>query len=203
MPDPYKNIDAGWKVKLCDSFNKNTFDWDANPSEDQYGIFNRVIEDGKMIWKAESKSQDGLSSWQYPAGSYTTDFIVTVQSLLISSNPKNACPGINFRNNGSDFYEFLVCNNGFYSVLLYTEQNGWEILISSSWNTAIMNNSYNWLTVSAHGNKFQFFINGQLVDHLADSTLDRGNIGVIIDQSGKQSATYEFDNLLILVPDVY
>jgi hypothetical protein len=98
---------------------------------------------------------------------------------------KGDCGGLVFRADSASFrlYSFEVCQDGTYDVALYTSTSSGKYLISRTTNAAIKTglNQVNVIAVVANSGTIQLYVNNTSVDHLTDSTLTGGEIGVSAD----------------------
>jgi hypothetical protein len=113
--------------------------------------------------------------------------------------------GLVFRLNSDNYYGFYLTTKGMYQVLWHTNtDSGNDTSIdpanssfdSFKFSSAIRQGleQQNTLSVLAQGTSLQFYINGQRVSSVQDSTYSSGTIGVIIgdpkDQTSVTSATF-------------
>jgi len=65
---------------------------------------------------------------------------------------------------------------------------------------AINPGEVNTIEVIAEGNKFDFFINNQLVYEAEDDTLVKGGFGLSVEAIASHEAVFEFDNFTLSEP---
>ncbi|MEP7288792.1 MAG: family 16 glycoside hydrolase [Chloroflexota bacterium] len=193
---------------------------------DEWTVFDgqmasRVV-DGSLRLANESVSDGPFSVLKYEFA----DFDVRVNATRLVTADSYDEIGLLFRHHDpSNFYMFNIRGDGAYRVI--QRKNG-QIEVKSEWHVspAVLQglNVVNQLRVVAHGDHFQFFINGQNLllcpngpgkeqstwngdkclsnngqtsTVLQDSTFQTGNIGVGIRVAGLQVA---FDNIVIYAP---
>jgi hypothetical protein len=111
-----------------------------------------------------------------------SNFAFEVQMTIV----KGDCGGIEFRSNRTTgkSYDFEVCQNGSYKLVLYVNSNGTNVntLISSS-SSAIHTglNASNVIAVVANGSMLDLYVNMQKIASVTDSTYNHGIIGLIAD----------------------
>jgi len=110
---------------------------------------------------------------------------------------KGDCGGLIFRrtdNTGDQLYLFEVCQDGSYSLYLYTTSNS-NVLASGS-PTAIMRglNQSNVLAVVALGNMLVLYVNKQRITSVSDSTYSHGQIALAADAFNNSPTEVAFSN---------
>lgn len=131
-------------------------------------------------------------------GAYSTNFnnfAFSVQMKIAQGD----CGGMLFRADvtNSKFYYWRVCQDGSYSLLLYTSNSGStsKILIPQpTTNITIGLNQSNLLTVVAKGQTFDFYINKQEVDSISDGTYTQGQIGLTAESFGSSPTDVAYTN---------
>jgi serine/threonine protein kinase len=118
------------------------------------------------------------------AGSYPSNYVVEAQLLQASSSRSDF--GIYFRNqpgNAAGIYTFLLHPDGSWSSYVYDNQTGASTQIDSG---GIVANAYSSLTmdVVANGAEFTFYVNGNKVGTVHDTTYLAGTAGIAVEAGG-------------------
>ena len=118
------------------------------------------------------------------AGSYPSNYVIEAQLQQVSSSRSDF--GIYFRNqpgNAAGIYTFLLHPDGSWSSYVYNNQTGAPIQISSGGTVA---NAYSLLTmdVVANGAVFTFYVNGNEVGSVHDTTYQTGTVGIAVEAGG-------------------
>jgi len=188
-----------WNLVLSDQFVGDTNGWTIGDIDDDLYKGSKSITDGKLIWKVEQSK--GFVHWDWPTGfEHPTDFYVSVEIHRISGSTSSACYGLWFRGDGSDYYFYEACDDQTYRVSLHSEQDGWEILLGFETSSAIKPDQTNKLAVLAEGSHFEFYINDQLVNTLDNNRWSSGRVGIMIEMTEGDTATFEFDNFVLRNP---
>ena len=113
-------------------------------------------------------------------GSSYDNFVFEAQMTILQGD----CGGLHFRNGGGDSnaYDFIVCQDGTYSLSPYVGNNQFgSPLLSPSSSSAIQTGlgHTNTLVVVADSNSFTLYVNNESVGTATDSTLIGGTVGVI------------------------
>ncbi len=193
------SVKSNWRTYFCDSFDSIANGWEIGNTSGDLLTGVKSIVNGKLVW--EITKSEGVVSWDWPSktGFNITDFFVSVDVRRVSGPKSSACYGLWFRGSGSNFYIFKICDDQTYRVLL-SEGEDWKTLIEWTDSSAIKPDQWNRLSVIAEGDSFEFYINDQLVDSLTNSQWASGKVGIMIEMSEGDVATYEFDNFIVVKP---
>ena len=96
----------------------------------------------------------------------------------------------------SKFYLFRITQSGAYDFYLYTDDQGTHAKSLLSNSTSLFKqglNQSNTITVVARGGSIYFYINGQYIDGVSNTTLSSGKIGVF-GESNTNSTVVAFSN---------
>ncbi len=116
----------------------------------------------------------------YPCteGSDFSNFTFEVQMTI----SKGDCGGVVFREGpGGKHYYFSVCQDGYYSLILYVDYTGTNAkYLTSNSSLAIHTglNASNLIAVVANGSTLGLYVNRQKIDSVTDSTYSHGTIGL-------------------------
>ena len=118
------------------------------------------------------------------AGSYPSNYVIEAQLQQASSSRSDF--GIYFRNqpgNAAGIYTFLIHADGSWSSYVYDNQTGAPTQIASGGSVA---NAYSPLTmdVVANGADFTFYVNGNKVGGVHDTTYLSGTAGIAVEAGG-------------------
>jgi serine/threonine protein kinase len=118
------------------------------------------------------------------AGSYPSNYVIEAQLQQASSSRSDF--GIYFRNqpgNAAGIYTFLIHPDGSWSSYVYDNQTGTPTQIDSGGAVA---NAYSSLTmdVVANGAEFTFYVNGNKVGSVHDTTYLTGTAGIAVEAGG-------------------
>ena len=213
------------RVAYVATFDNLTDDWNL-----YQGRLNAAIDNSVLRLEADDTNKKPFSVSKQFWGDF--DFSVQVSPV---DGPLNNGYGVIFRlqNKGNtspdddDFYLFLVSSDGYYQVIRSLDGQQKEL---SNWIPSPLVNQgigvTNFLRVIAVGNRFQFYINGQLVqlcvpddpngvstyderdggckgtmvDTLEDTTISNGQNGVVIQTLDESGVIVNFDNVMVVGP---
>ncbi|MFO8035826.1 MAG: toll/interleukin-1 receptor domain-containing protein [Anaerolineales bacterium] len=178
-------------VLLEDSFVNNEHGWSTGEVDSEYWQGSRKIADGKYTWTVDRSF--GAISWEYPSMDTVRDFYVSVDAQRVGGY-FDTCYGIYFRGSQDNCYLFFVCGDE-YGVLSF-DHGDWQNLIL--WNESEkIRSGKNTLAVAGRESRFDFFINGALIDTIKDVRFESGYVGVAIRMKPGTKATFEFDDFTI------
>ena len=151
-----------------------------------------------LVKGTNSLSEDhGYSSWRSGVGPFG-DFLLLVDAEQISG-PVNNGYGIQFRMlDGDNYYRFRISGDGWAKF----DKNvaGVRTTIRTWQETSSVNqgNAVNRIGVSAEGNVFTFYVNGDVLYTVSDSSFASGYVGLSAIKYDSQSDLHiAFDNLII------
>jgi hypothetical protein len=188
IPDPTPILGS---LLLEDSFDNNEYGWSTGEVDSEYWEGSREIADGKYTWTVDRSF--GAISWEYPNMDTIRDFYVSVEAQRVSGY-YDTCYGIYFRGSQVQCYLFFVCGDE-YGVLSLDDED-WQNLIL--WNESEkIRPGKNTLAVAGREGRFDFYINGAVVDNITDSRFKSGCGGMAIRMKPGAKATFEFDNFKV------
>ncbi|MCL4298894.1 MAG: serine/threonine protein kinase [Anaerolineae bacterium] len=198
-PDELAVLDATTAVLFEDAFDSDAKGWSTGEFEDEYSQNEVTIEDGRYTLSVTAKP-DKLPyvEKQLPSRDFS-DFILSVDATPLDSETYYSY-GVAFRlDEDGNVYVFEIGNDNLYSVLLYDGE--WKKLKDWSSTPAIKPGEANRLIISAKGSTLTFFVNDVQLTTLENDRLSEGKIALVVDMAeGEQSATVNFDNLIIRKP---
>lgn len=170
--DDFSNTDSGWREssdeEACYSY--------------QNGEYNIAVSNPGIVY----------SSWNRLVGEQT-NFIVEVDTRVLSS--VDTCEyGVLFRrNDNNDFYEFRIVGNR-YTVEKYF-QGEWSYLKRSTASSYIKTDgNKNNLRVACLGTTIEVYVNGQRLTTLNDDSLTSGKISLMASEA---NTSVNFDNFIL------
>ena len=186
------------KETFHDSFNSNRNGWTEGSFEDEYGKIDYTIN-GTYTWDVIAAQGVNQKSWATSAPSMV-DFIVSTDVTHVSG-AENASYGIIFRVlDDQNLYYFSISDVGYYYVGLLSNSE-WITLLDWTETDAINVNSPNTLKVVGKGDQFTFYINGNELNSLSDSTIASGTAGLAIELYDKDDqSVFDFDNFSLESP---
>jgi hypothetical protein len=178
-----------WPVLLFDTFDDNRNGWIDGEIDDQYASI-QVTINGVYQWETSAKQGFHWRAW--PESDLVSDFYLAVDAQNIGDNI-DAQYGLIFRENNDSYFYWEISDTGYYRLFSY--QNDWIELISSTFTEAIQPGAQNHLTVVSENDVFKFWINDQYVGQTTGSVPSKGQAGVALGLSyqGEESVII-FDN---------
>ncbi len=198
------DIKSEWPIIYCEEFNDNRNNWAIGQSDADLVTTTTKIQDGEYIIEKVGKPRSGYSgggvvSWYKLASA--SDFAVSA-TVKITSKNRDVAWGFTLRQenlNIKNFYDFEIYKQGNYNFLKLSE-GVWKPLLLNKSNNAIQQNAENTLTIVGEGNKFTFYVNGELINSYSDSSISGSIISLAMTQAEGATATYTIDNILVRAP---
>jgi hypothetical protein len=138
--------------------------------------------------------------WSTPHKNFS-DVRIEVDAGKLGGPDENRV-GVLCRLTGSDYYFFMITNDGYYGMGVYA--NGQAVLLgqnemqtSSNIKTGL---AVNHLRADCIGNTLAFFINGFQVAQAQDSTLASGEVGLLAGTFAQPGVDVIFDSFVVLQP---
>jgi hypothetical protein len=180
-----------------DPFNEDINDWRVGAEDNEYWQGSIAIKDGAYTWQVASVKQSFVTWSEFKPLSDLADFDVALRVRRALGEPHQACFGLLFRqaSGGIDAgtYILSVCDNGYYKVLYYDAQNGWDVLQDWTQTEALIEGDWNLLEVSARGEDFHVWINHLPMLTFSDSRLPSGRVSILLDLYGEAPVQIECD----------
>jgi hypothetical protein len=183
----------GWREVFKDYFDADEGKWDIGDFDDGWEKGTWSIADGKYRWELEAIRDDALRPAMLKLNP-VSDFYMSVEAKLVKGSGDDVRYGLMFRKEGDNYYTFRVEDGPNFRVR--SRQDGeWTNLIDWTRGQAIGLGRTNRLEIIAEGTRFYFYIDGQYVGKVDDDTLDRGNVGLVVNiNHAGDAAVLEFDN---------
>jgi hypothetical protein len=143
--------------------------------------------------------QPEYSTWSYPDPPRDfADFALEVDARRVSGPPDNEFGVlVRYQPETDEYYLFAISSNGFYSVQKY-QANEWQKLVDWTESTAILQGEVvNRLRVTGQGAKMRFFVNGEPLTQVEDTSFRSGSIGLLASANEKGGVAVAFDNLRV------
>lgn len=138
--------------------------------------------------------------WSTPHRNYS-DARIEVDVGKLGGPDENRA-GLICRLTGSDYYFFMITNDGYYGVGVYAGgkavllgQN--EMQSSAKIKTGL---AVNHLRADCNGNTLTFYVNGFELAQVQDSTLASGDAGLLAGTFAQPGVDVIFDNFVVLQP---
>jgi hypothetical protein len=130
-----------------------------------------------------------------------TDFILEVEVKLIDGTDDN-WQGIVCRyHDGGDYYVFNISADGYYYIARFINHEQTALAeatqssyINQGWD--VVNNVY----IECIGSSLSLSVNGHLLASVTDSTLNEGEIGLLVTSWDGDFSEIAFDNLVVTEP---
>jgi eukaryotic-like serine/threonine-protein kinase len=92
------------------------------------------------------------------------------------------CGGLTFRGNGDAFYYFIVCQDGHYRFVKYTNDQTPAVILKDAISPSIimMLNADNSIALKADGTTMSLYLNERLIDNIQASSYHSGQIGILV-----------------------
>jgi len=196
LPD----LEMQMHLEICDTFDTNVNGWGVG--EFKIGDINEnsEISNGAYIWYIECINNNfGCYHLAYPNKvSNISDFYLSADIGRIEG-PIDMEYGVRFRDDGQNYYEFLVSDTQKYSVNLWNDGE-FEFLIFDQTGSLLKPNEVNRLAVQAIGTRFVFYINNEMVGELENDNLPGGIPGLIARFHNSGEGTLQIDNFGVYLP---
>lgn len=192
-----------WQVQLCDSFNDNRNEWQLESQDNPYARYVADIEDEKLqidySAKAfESFTRSAITWFDIGQGG---DFALTI-SGSIESRLLNTGWGIAFRADDEmrSYYLFSIKNDDTFSLEYNNDNKNWIPFIPSTGHSSIRNADVNTVKITADGDSFSFWINGEQVATFEGVQLEGDLIRLMVSAAEGASAVFSFDDVVLQTP---
>jgi serine/threonine protein kinase len=186
---------AAWKqASAVDQFKDNSGKW-ITPSFDannEYWSGFGSIANGIYQYKV-SQTRKPFAYWVPYNGMTSDDFDLSVAARRVGGIADQVCYGLYFRAISEKKYVFAVCDSQHYSVE-YFDGAKFNTLRDWSKSTAIKQDDWNVLWVSARKNVFTLYINDVKVDTITNASLQSGWTGLFFEVFNSDTPTIQFDN---------
>jgi len=189
-----------WTAAIVDTFDAVSGLWDVGSFSSEDVTDNLAITEGKYVWSFDCKNSDFgcISSTYLDDLRDTTDFELIVDARRLEG-PTDGEYGVRFRDDGENYIEFLISDEGRFTISLWYEQNLDYYYIDNP-TTMIDPEGVNRLSVIGEGPNFAFYINGLLVGEIVEELLPFGAFALVGSLDGPDRMVLEFDNFKVRMP---
>ena len=189
-----KNND--WTTIVCEEFESDTGGWGSSVSGDLASSVFKV-ENSKLAVDFTSKNTQSFTSGvvQRLNISEAKDFTLSVKGNIISKFDQ-AEWGVAFRGESDSYYLLMFSNFGTY-ILQQLKNNTWTDLLVFKAHSAIRWEEENELTLVVDGDRFEIYMNGELINSYESSSLSGLDINLAVGAAEGVVARFEFDDLII------
>ena len=189
-----------WTAAIVDTFDAVSGLWDVGSLNYEDVTDNFAIADGKYVWSMECRNSDFgcVSSTSLDDLQDTTDFELVVDARRLEG-PEDGEYGVRFRDDGSNYLEFLISDEGRFTISLWYESS-LDYYYLDNPTSLIDPGGVNRLGVVGEGSKFAFFINGLLVGEIVEELLPFGSFALANDLDRPGQLILEFDNFKVRTP---
>ena len=178
-------------------FDQNDLDWREDVEDNPYWQGSITLENGFYTWQVNTANQIFLAWSYFSPVDNLADFDLALQARRVTGPSHEACYGLLFRTSPDGYqdgtYVLSVCDAGYFKVLYYDSELGWETIQDWTQSDAIYPDDWNLLEISARDINFSLTINHQPVMAFSDSRLASGSVAVLIDVYTEQPSQIEFD----------
>ncbi len=188
---PQNSLPGQGEILLEDDFSDPNKAWytgdeDGNSITNLGGIMEfTVIKESWLIWTESTLL-------------YTPDVVMEVDALLWDGDITNNY-GLMCRYMDADnYYSLTIANDGYVEILKYV--GGEAELLYGEMQLAAFDADLNHLTASCIGETLSLSVNGEFVVSVEDSSLDSGDVGMIVGTYDKPPVTVRFDNFIAYTP---
>lgn len=186
-------VDNGGRILLAECFDSGQNGWSSGAVREADFDSDTQIN-GQYVVTVTAKVEGGYVYRDSLARQTFEDFALSVEATP-QDGEAGYTYGLVFRNDGGSYYTFEVGNDRAYRV--YLNDAGWQVLDRGEAN-AIRPGQTNELKVIARGHELVFFVNGDEVTSLEDSTTAGGRAGLVVSVLEKdKTAPVSFDNLVV------
>ncbi|HZS76549.1 MAG TPA: serine/threonine-protein kinase [Ktedonobacteraceae bacterium] len=187
--NPYPPFSGSLVINDALQNNSGGYAWDVQPT--QFGTCTFTSNGYQAV-----ATQNGAYHYCAARNTNFANFAYEVHMTIVSGD----CGGIIFRADFTNFkyYYFSVCQNGSYSLLVFTGQNQSKTLQQGS-SPAIHTglNVQNVVAVSANGSSIALFVSRQPVTSITDATYSQGQIGVLAENDTHNPTEVVFSDMRV------
>lgn len=130
-----------------------------------------------------------------------TDVRIEVDEGKLGGPDENRV-GLICRYSGGDYYFFIVTHDGFYGIGIFKDGETALLGQSEMQTHAIINRgtNINHLRADCVGDALTFYVNGERVAKVHDSTLTHGDVGLLTGAFSRPGVDMIFDNFVAIQP---
>ncbi len=196
------DLKSDWRSVMCEQFNDNSHKWYVGSSDTSKQQAEAKIENGEYILDYSGKM---WANYGMPVASRipvikAKDFYISIKGKIDTTN-REVGWGIVFRSDetSKNGYAFRIGREHYYS-LLEVVNGKWNPLTPWKTHSAISWEGDNTLEMVAEGDKFDFYVNSELVTSLSKSTISGDVVGLFVWLEEGATAVFTFDDVLVRIP---
>jgi hypothetical protein len=196
---------TGWSLELQDSFDADIGTWDiATPSPSSFtSSKSSQIVDGKYKIQARTSLTTGSIWYTRPSARDTgTSFYLASDFQQIDGTDTERYGMIFLSTDPENLYLFNVADSRKTFEVYMRFKGSWSSIVPSTFNAAIRSRDVNRLAVLANNSLFKFYINGQEVYSVTDTTHTRGRAGIAVTSRSDKDTIFLIDNFELRAPPV-
>ena len=180
-----------------DAFAHNELDWREGDEDTEFWQGEIRIQDGRYTWQVAEVSETFLTWADFEPVKDLVDFDVALKVRRADGPSHQYCYGLLFRKSSEGFiagsYILSICDKGYFKLLYYDGQHGWEVLQDWTQSDWIYPDDWNLAEISARGSDFTVFINHQEVLTFSDNRLASGMVAILMDVYARTPGRIEVD----------
>ncbi len=189
-----------WPVRFEDDFTDSKNGWwvGENTATEHFDSIKSSIQGG--YYRVELKAKEASNIWWVNNDKIQTGdhfIFATASQQMVGSG--DAWRGLTFRHSGDSYYLFAIQDASKFGVWLY-HNNVFSELLSPQTSFAINKGLLNHLLIVGQGSNFTFYINGQEVGKLSDTTLNAEGGGMYYEAGSSKVASFETDYIQTFAP---
>ena len=202
LPTAYavRKTAVAWSINSYSSFSTDMGDWMVGYKDYPRGTIDASISNDKYRWDIHAiQSITWPVYYKYDTfRDLGTEFYWACDGQNVSG-PVHSDYGLLFDSSNENYYTFSIRDTGVFAVHTIYEDE-WENLTGWINSSFIQAGEANRMAVIANKNKYSFFINGQYVIEVFDSTFQGEKVGLQASLRESESGVFEFDNCELRSP---
>lgn len=130
------------------------------------------------------------------------DFALEVDVTQLSGDPESSY-GVLFRKSGDQFYRFAITGSGLFVMERHNMGGTWTRYFDDWRESPAINQGVgatNRLKIKASGGDLSFYVNGELLQQVNDSSYASGQIALAAGTFGRAGLQVVFDNVAVVRP---
>lgn|GEM_PF-2344759 len=176
---------------FADNFSTSRGGWSSGKASD----YLLAYESDRYIIEAKKAS---MLLWATPRWRDLSDVRVAVEARLGASATTDGGFGVICRYQDSDNYYFFIVT-GDFKVAIVMMRDGEQTVLGADKISLPAYQGFNALQAECRGDKLSLTVNGTMVT-VNDSTLQRGNVGLVMESFDTGGVRAEFDNFRVTRP---
>ena len=169
-------------------------------NDDDTADVERFVEGGQFHMRVITSN---YVAWSECTKVEYEDFVIEVDASEVSG-PDNNTYGVIFRYGleASEFYTFVISGDGYYALAIDgPERTEPEMIVPWTESAAIKQGvQTNQIKVVAIGTNIKFYVNGEMLGEVENSSLSKGTVGFFAGALDEGNVQVSFDNLVISEP---